>query len=295
MKISAISKRLATVGVATALAAGAMVGATATSASAVTGANTYTCAVPTAGNVPFPVNVSIPNLDNVNSLPAGFGVAEGLLNLGADHAIDLAIGVPAALVPTLSGLGVTGLSSPDMGFGFGSQSVPVSGLTLTGLVPQGDGSAIINAIGTNGAFTAPEAGTYDVTMPSAFTMVLATTALGAVPIPCSTADTPATLKSIEVTKNDSVTTAKPVKATVAKGTQAVVKSAVTGGFNTATGKVVAISGGKKVGTGTLNSLGKAKFKLAKMGVGSHKVLVKYLGDGYRNVSKAKVFTIKVVK
>ncbi len=290
MNVLRISKRMAATGIATALAAGALVGAGSTAATAATASNDYNCTVPGLGSFVFPLTVDVPNLDAVDSLPAGFVVPESLLNLGGPQAVNLVIGVPATLAPTLAGAGVTALSSPDFAMGFGNEAVPLAQLAL-GTIDAGDGGTLLmNASGTNGAFSVPEAGTWAITMPAAFTMVPTVGGIGDLPIACTT-DSPATLKSITATKSSTATTAKapkPIKRTA----RAVVKTAVAGQYVVPTGKVVAMEGKKKVGTGTLSG-GKANLKLAKLKHGVHTIVVKYVGDGYNASSAAPAFKLKV--
>lgn len=298
MKFASVSKRLATVGVATALVGGAVVGTTATSADAATASTDYTCAVPLLGDQTFPVTVTSAVLDLTSSLPAGMTFPEGLLDtLGGGHAVEMAITAPAQVVQTLAGLGtLTGVSSPDLAMVFGSSQVPVSGLALTGApTVNPDGSAVFNTAGTNGTFKTPAAGEYDITLPQAFTFVASTTSTDfpSIPIACTSA-APAVLKHMTVTKNSSATTAKAVSAKVKKGKHAVLNTVVKASNVTPTGKLVAMDGSKKVGAGTLTA-GKAKLKLATMSVGVHKIVVKYLGDGYAAASKSNVVKIRVVK
>ncbi|MGZ4445463.1 MAG: Ig-like domain repeat protein [Nocardioides sp.] len=300
MNFTVISKRLATVGVASALAAGALVGATATSADAVTASDNYTCTVPLLGAQTFPVTISSAALDLADSLPAGITFGAGALDAlsSTGHAVDMSMTAPAIVVQTLASLGtLTGVSSPDLAIPFGATAVPVQGLALTGApVINPDGSAVFNLAGSNGAFSAPAAGDYDITLPAAFTFVASTTSTDfpQIPVQCVSA-APVVLKHMTVTKNSSATTAKAVHAKIKKGTAAVVNSTVTGGFNAPTGKVAIYDGAKKLATKTLSSTGKAKFSVAKLAVGVHKLSVRYLGDGFRNASKSAVTKVTVTK
>lgn len=283
MNVLRMSKRMAATGAATALTVGVMIAGIAPAADAATGSSTYTCTTP-LGVFSVPVTA---NLDDLSAtMLAGEPIAGGL-------ASPLQFTALADLAAALSGLGLTGLSSPDFNLPFGGSAVPVGAIGMAGLPVPGDaGSLLLSTTGTTGAFNAPEAGTHNITMPASFTMVPSTTAFGDVPVPCTT-DAPATLDTVTVTKNASSTVAKgPAK--VRKGKVAKLVATVTGGFSTATGKVVFMDGSKKLGTKSLNDVGKAVFKTRGLKVGKHKITAKYRGDGYRAVSRGKT-TVKVIR
>ena len=294
MNVSRMTRRIAVSGVATAIAAGALVGASSTAANAAWGTNDYACVVPLVGAQTFSMKVDVPLLDSVPALAAGVPFNEGDLDVfnGGTPVVNLAIGIPATVAPTVDGLGVTGLDSADLGLGFGPGSVPMKRFALGEFTDGDAGSRVMHATATNGAFSTPRAGAYDITMPKAFTMVLHTTNAGDVPITCST-DTPATIKHFTITKNGSSTVAKaPTKVT--RGTPAKVSTLVSSVFGPVpTGKVVAKLGSKTVGTGTL-SAGKAVMKVAKLPVGKDTLKIKYLGDGFTAPS-ADSLVIKVVR
>lgn len=299
MSITHITKRLAITGVVTALAAAGIVGVSTTTTYAATASTDYTCAVPLIGSQTFPVTITSTPLDIAESLPAGITFPAGALDVLSEsgHAIDMSMTAPAIVVATLAGLGtLTGVSSPDLAIPFGPSSVPVEDLALTGApVVNPDGSALFNLAGSNGAFTAPPAGAYDITLPSAFTFVASTTNpdFPNIPVNCTSA-APPVLKHLEVTKNASTTVAK-APAKVHKGKVAKLVATVTGGYSTATGKVTFMDGSKKLGTKSLNDAGKAVFKAKGLKVGKHKVTAKYLGDGYRAVSTSKVVKVMVIR
>src|SRR5689334_6379577 len=88
MNISRIGGRLAISGVATAIAAAGLVGASATTANAVdatkTGTSTYSCTFPSVLGLPaqdLPVDMTIPNVSGAfPAIPAGLPLAQGSLN-----------------------------------------------------------------------------------------------------------------------------------------------------------------------------------------------------------------------
>ncbi|GAB3773809.1 hypothetical protein FB382_000615 [Nocardioides ginsengisegetis] len=301
MKISAISKRLATVGVATALAAGAMVGATATSASAASASNDYTCTVPLLGAQTFPVTISSTPLDLVSSLPAGLAFPAGALDAlsSTGHAIDMTMTAPAIVVQTLAGIGtLTGVSAPALAIPLGSSSVPVSGLALTGPpAVQPDGSAIFNLAGSNGAFAVPAAGEYDITMPSAFQFIASTTSTDFpnIPVDCTTA-APATIKHLTVTKNNAAFTSIKPAVTPYKASKAAKLVTKVGAANhVPTGMVIVKEGTKTLGKAALNSLGKAVVNMGKLSPGKHALKVLYKGDSYSTAAPTQKLTVKSVK
>jgi hypothetical protein len=289
MNVSRTVGRLATAGVATALAAGALVGASSTAANAAFEAtSTYTCNV--AGNdVPMPMTVSVPILPPTAN--AGTTIPGNLLD------VSTALTIPAAVASQLGTLGVNGGKVDNFAMLVGDQGTAPAPLTVTGFAPGTDaGSLVATATGKNALFTLPKAGTYDISLPKSFTFV-PSTAAGPLPfsVPCTT-DAPAKLSSVTLAKNGSVTDATG-KSKVAKGKSAKVTSVVSSindGTPAPSGKIVAKMGKKTVGTGKLNDAGKAVMKLAKMPVGKHKITVKYLGDDYTDASQ-DVLNIKVVK
>jgi hypothetical protein len=73
--------------------------------------------------------------------------------------------------------------------------------------------------------------------------------------------------------------------------RAKVKVSVSGAT---TGKVVIYSDGKRIGTAALTR-GAAAVQLKKLGVGSHKITVSFLGSSSVLSSSAAAKTLKVVK
>ncbi|WP_344145851.1 Ig-like domain repeat protein [Nocardioides koreensis] len=282
-----MTRRIAVSGVATAIAAGALVGASSTAANAAIGADaTYTCDV--AGNpAQLPVHVDVPLLPG--SANAGTMIPAGLLQA------TTTVGIPAEVAAILGAYQVTGGTIDDFGMLVGDTTAPAP-LTFSSFAAGTDpGSLVASTLGVNQVFALPKAGTYDITLPKAFTF-MPTTAAGplGVPVAC-TSDAPGKLASIRIDKNASATTAK-APAKITKGSVAKVTTKVAS-LNDATpvptGKVVAKLGSKTVGKGTLKA-GKAVLKLAKLPLGKDKVVLKYAGDAYTAASKTKS-VIKVVK
>lgn len=289
MSISHVTKRLAITGVVTALAAGTMVAGTASTANAAPASGIYTCQVPLLGPIDFPVSLDAPGLPT--TVPAGLPVPAGLLP------VNVVMGAPASVAGLLTTLGVDGGTSSDFAMLLAGSPVPVSGLNVTSIVPQGDGSALLNASGSNGAFTTPAPGAYDLTLPSAFTLApsVAGVPLGAT-LPCATKDgaDPVSYTTITVVKQTGAISAKAVTK-VKKGKKAKVPTTVAGQYgNVPTGKVVAKMGSKTVGTGNLNSAGKTVITMKKMSLGKHKISLKYLGDLMTNPA-TKQISVKVIR
>jgi len=287
MIVSRTARRLSAAGVATAFAAAGLVGASSTAANAAFEAtSTYTCNV-LGTPVDMPLTASVPILPPTAN--AGTTLPANLL------AVTTTLTIPSGVASQLATAGVTGGTVSDFGMLIGDQGSAPAPLTVTSLTPNQDGSVVAAASGKNSVFTLPKAGTYDITLPKAFTFVPSSDA-GPLPFPvsCTTA-APSKLSSVRLDKNASTTTAK-APAKVRKGTAAKVTTTVASlndGTKVPTGKVVAKLGSKTVGTGTL-SAGKAVLKLAKLPLGKDKVVLKYAGDAYTAASKT-TSVIKVVR
>ena len=285
MNVSRMTRRIAVSGVATAIAAGALVGASSTTANAAFEAtSTYTCNV--AGTpVAMPMTASVPILPPTAN--AGMIIPANLLD------VSTALTIPAAVASQLGSLGVTGGTVQDFGMLIGDKGAAPAPLTVTGFAPGTEvGSLVANAAGKNASFTLPESGTYDITLPKSFTFT-PSTAAGPLPItvPCTT-EAPAKLSSVRLDKNASATDAKaPVS--IKKGSVAKVTSLITSGGPAPTGKIVAKLGTKTVGTGTVKA-GQAVMKIAKLPVGKDKLKIKYLGDAYTAPSGDSL-VVKVVR
>lgn len=277
--------KFAATGAATALAVGALVGATATSAQAAAGTSTYSC-VTALGTFTVPTTVDLADLPD--TLMAGQVVAGGL---GA----PLLFSSGPDLGGALSGLGLKGLTSPDFALPFGDSSAPVSGIAMSGLpTPNAGGGLDLPASGATEEFRAPAAGRQDITTPAAFTLAVDTDAFGLVNVPCTTA-APVVLDSVEVLKNDSTTSGKATKRSFQRGTVAKIKSTVVGESITPSGRVEAVRGSKTYAA-NLNDAGVAVIKLGKnLKPGTYEFDLRYLGSGYHNASDASTpVKVKVV-
>jgi hypothetical protein len=282
-----MTRRIAVSGVATAIAAGALVGAASTAANAAIVADgTYTCDV--AGTpAQLPVHVEVPLLPG--SANAGTMIPAGLLQA------TTTVGIPAETAAVLQSYHVTGGTIDDFGMLVGTSKAPAP-LTFTSFTPGTEaGSLVTSTLGVNQVFSLPKAGTYDITLPTAFTFMPTTDSgpLG-VPVSCTSA-APAKMASIRIDKNTTTMSAK-APTSIKKGSAAKVVTTLASnnaGTPVPTGKVVAKLGTKTVGTGTLSN-GRAVLKLVKLPVGKDKVSVKYAGDGFTAANKVPV-TIKVTR
>jgi Bacterial Ig-like domain (group 3) len=284
------ARRWAVGGAATALAAATLVSTTSTSASAAPVTADYTCTI--LGNeftLPITMDTGIPI---PSPAPAGFEAPAGLLP------ITMSTVTPPALTQALTDFQVDGMSSPDLSMKMGKTTIPIPDLALAdpgGIVPgPGEGEATINAVGSNGAFATPAAGTYDVKFPKNFTLVPSHAGVGLPEITCTTA-TPALFTTVKMVKQGSTTTASLEKGKIHKGKTATVNAKVTRDYGTAAGKVKVLKKGNVIGQGTLNGKGKVSIKTDKFKkTGKFTLTVKYVGDGYAVSSTDKV-TLKVVK
>ena len=282
MNVSRTGRRLAVSGVATAIAAAGLVGASTTAATAASTDGTYACSA--LGNAlgNFTMNVDVPLMPP--TAPAGFPLTEGFLGMSS------VLTIPAAVAPLLGQMQVTGGHVDDYAVSMGSKTIAAP-LTVTDLTPNPDGSVAVAASGLNKAVSLPKAGTYEVKLPKSFTFMPSNAGGDVTPavVSCVT-DAPATLASVTLTKQASSVAVSKVKA-VKHTKHAKVPVTVKNEYTTATGKVVVKEGKKTIGTGKLKS-GKVTVALAKLKKGTHKVVVKYLGDGYTQASKSKA--VKVV-
>jgi len=287
MNVSRMTRRIAVSGVATAIAAGALVGASSTAANAAFEAtSTYTCNV--GGNsVPMSLTASVPLLPPTAN--AGTLIPANLLD------VSTVLTIPATVAGQLGTAGVTGGSVQDFGMLVGDTLAPAPLANVAFGAPNLDGSVPATASAKNAQFVLPSAGTYDITLPKAFTFT-PMTAAGPLPftVPCTT-EAPAKLSSVVLAKNGSTTDAT-APAQIRKGTVAKVTSVVSSindGTPAPTGKIVAKLGTKTVGTGTVKA-GKAVMKIAKLPVGKDKLKIKYLGDAYTAPSGDSL-VVKVVR
>lgn len=243
----------------------------------------YDCTVPGLGSVSLPVSVTPPPIPS--GIPAGLDVPAGLVSS------TVVITVPKGMATKLNALGVDGGRSPDFGFPIGPTPITVPDLATTSIVTNPDGTMTMTAKGKNGAFTTPAPGTYDVTMPSAFSLVATKQGADLATMSCASA-TPAVVGTVTFVKSSSTTTAGNVK--IDKGEKAKVKVTVTAGSSAATGVVSAVLDGKKTLPQLTLVRGKASYKIKGLSVGKHKLVVTYAGDDYTEASQAKA-RIKVVK
>jgi hypothetical protein len=286
MKFARLTSRVAAGGVATALAAAGLVGATGTPASAAPVSTTYACtAVGQTFNVPVSVDIAL----LPSTAKAGFPVPAGLLSFNST------LTVPDAVQQLLNAsVNNTGAKSDDFGTTFGA-TVAKAPVAWTKPAAATGGNWIYTGKGSNAAFVLPEAGTYTVSMPKTFTLV---TTGGTAPVTatCTTAATPTTIGTITLSKQVSKVKAK-APASAHKGDVVSVKGKVTNEFQkiggpVPTGKVIVKDGKKKVGTAKLKN-GKFVVKLKGLKVGAHKLVVMYKGDGYTDKSKSKKLKVVV--
>lgn len=282
MNLRRLTARTAVAGVATAVAAGALVGIGATAANAVENTTTYACTAAGSPVGDFALKVSTPVVPPTAT--AGQSFPPGLLSL------DATVTIPATLAPTLGGAGVNGGRVDDYAAMLGTTAIKAP-LKFGAPAPNPDGSVTMKGTGANEAFTLPASGTYKVQLPSSFVFT-PTTAAGDFPVTVAcTSAAPGDLGSIEITKAPSTLKAKVKKA--GKKYQVTVK--VKGDENQAelpTGKVTAKYGKKKVTKKVAN--GKAVIKLPKAAAGK-KVKISYSGDDYVAKSKTSVKIKKAKK
>ncbi|HEU4810602.1 MAG TPA: Ig-like domain repeat protein [Nocardioides sp.] len=293
MRVLHLSHRMAATGIATALAAGALVAGTATTAdAAVTGGATYTC---TTSLGPADLDVAVSSLAMpTTGIAAGSTIPGGLLPVTVD------LTLPATLVGGLAGLlNITAISgtAPDFKMLLGATDVPIDGISapLTTL-PVPAAPMVLSSTGTVHSFVTPAAGTYDISLPDEFTLNPTQQSGIALPaLPCTIKDPAAkNIGTATVVKNDSTTAAKPAVTPFHKGKAAKMKVTVNAA-HTPSGNVLIKEGTKTLGKGTLSSLGKIVINMgSKLAVGKHNVVVSYKGDGYTNTSK-KSLTFKVVR
>jgi hypothetical protein len=287
MKLAHLTSRVAVGGATAALAAAGLVGATGTSAQAAPITSTYTC-TPAVGS-PFSADVSV-DIAVPPTAPAGFPVTAGLLSFKSGFTVDNAV------ASGLGSAGVTGAKSDDFGAAFGTTiaKAPVVWNTPT----PGPTRTTISGTGANAAFLLPAAGSYAVTSPKSFTLQGTNSSGGTVTTAACTTGAPATIGSLVLSKQNSVTKVKAAKK-VKHGAVETVKIKVTNDYSKTggpvpTGKVVVKDGSKNLGKGNLKN-GQVTIKVKGLSVGTHDLVVKYAGDDYTNKSKTKKVTVTVVK
>ena len=294
MKFTTLSRRTAAAGAASALVAGALVGATTTAAQAAPVTNTYTCTTP-VGPQEVVLDSDAPGIEGLPSLPAGLTVPPQSLSVTNKFTIS------DSFHDTLAGFGVENLAIPGFSGSVGDATVPVDGVavTVSGMVDNGDGTWStdstdtdgdpVEGTGLNGTFETPAAGTYDVLSPSEFTIE---TTLGGNPVsvPCvlNAGTEPGSYDQLTFVKNDSTSKATAVNSPVKKGDTAKVKVKVSAPNEVPTGKVILKKGTQKLDSGTLNAKGVVTLKYTAKAVGKNKLKAIYKGDGYTNKSSDAV-------
>ncbi|MDN4175048.1 hypothetical protein QWY28_18940 [Nocardioides sp. SOB77] len=291
MTTSAVTKRLAATGLATALATGAMVSGTATSAdAAVSGGATFSCMLPIV-NMPVDVPLSL----SADALPtdvlADVDVPGGALPVLGELEIGGLLGLLDNLPLPITQLGA---SLPGFNMLLGALPIPLDGFES----PVGPLSQVAGLAGTLGSFKTPAAGTYEVKMPSSFDLKalgLPAPLDGLIPaFPCELKDGEnPVVGTVKVNKQSAAMNAQAKKATIKKGKAAKVATAVVRqDGKPATGKVVALVGGKQVAGKQLQG-GRATLAVKKLGKGAKKIVVKYLGNtSTKSVQKTVKVTVK---
>ena len=292
MILRSLAARATVAGVTTAMAAGALVGATTVAADAATAVNTYTCSIPSvySGDFDLTVTGELP----VPQYWAGAAVPAGLLSVTAQST------VPADAAGLLGSLGYTGAKSTDFAFKLGTGKVPVP---LTGSFSTSGADTVWDAAGSNKAFITPAPGTYDAVMPAKFSM---TTTGGSNPgqtLTCllKSGQTPQAIAQDFKLNRQSSKTVSPSTAAVRRGRTAVLPVKVTStslsGAPILSGKVVAKEGGKVLGAGTVKN-GKAAVTISKritkkLKLGKHTLVVSYVGTPSVKPSSDKtILTVK---
>lgn len=235
---------------------------------------TYTCTLPGAGGVDFPVRTASPLPDEVLRREVVRG-----------HSENVRVTLPAGAVKLLTDLGYTSVSGSvaDTAYRVGSGSLPLKGLATPGLVDlPGSGALTLPLVGRAGRFTAPSAlGSLPVRLPRSFTFVPADANGPISEVSCVLADgASARLGTTDVvSKYSSRTTAKWVNAPITTGERPKIAVRVrTGNGDPAAGTLIATHDGHVVGKGTLNDAGKKLLAISRLTTGTHHVVVRYQGS-----------------
>lgn len=271
------SRRIALAGIATALAAGTLVGGAAGSADASTATATYNCNtnVDLLGSFPIPMTLDTSVLSN--ALPTGFQVPAGLAPVSGSALL------PAVLSGDLQFFKVLtfGGTIPQFDLLAGDTVIPLQGLSAPDTTLPATGDALIPFTGTIGAFTAPVPGVYDISLPQTFDLQPSAAGFPAATCVLDPAANPV-IGQLNVVKQTSTTTAKVAR----KGRKYVATTSVARQLgSTGAGSVTAKLAGKSVGTKTLSSAGTAVFKLPASAKGK-KLVVTYAGDTLTQASRA---------
>lgn len=293
MNVSRI-RRLAVSGVATAIAAAGLVGASSTAATAATGHSVYNCTnglLPSALPIPVSVDGTLPP-----SVTTGFPVPPNLLN------VNVSFTAPAAVLAGLAPYGATqvGMSSDNFNLRLNNTEVPITGVgaPLTDVVAGQD--LVLPSTASVGQFVVPSAGPADIKMPAKFDMNVLTnsTQLPSLPLSCSIADeTTSEVTAITIDKQTSTTTAKAPKA-VKKGQRARATANVAGAYKNAAGKVVVkeLKNGKlgKALASAKLKAGKAALTLPALKPGKHVLSYIYAGNS-QTIGSSFNKTLKVTR
>lgn len=282
MKFTTLTRRTTAAGAASALVAGALVGATASTAQAAPIQNTYSCEG-TSGPFPLVLDSDIPGIVSFPTVPAGFDVPAGALD------VFNTVTVPSAVITTMQGFGITRLESTNFAGSIGTNSVAVEGVSATtaSATDNGDGTHSFDANGANGAFETPAAGGYEVLGPVAFTIDAYNdgSEMPVLSVPCTLVGDNHSYQAIDVIKNASTATATAVNSPVKRGEVAKVKVKVAAPNETPTGKVLLKKGTRTLTKGSLNNRGIVVLKTKALKVGRNKLTTVYRGDGYTKPSK----------
>jgi hypothetical protein len=284
MTFTTFSKRLAATGAASALAAGALVGATSTAAQAATVTNTYTCS-----NTAMAVTKDIP-MEVTGALPTDQYWAGALVPAGLAGNVTSVATIPDAVAGLLVSAGVDGARSEDFGFALGTASVPVP---ISGPISE-DGKRW-DAEGTNDPFRTPAPGMYEILLPSAFTIQLEQGDADSIALDCVLQEgtEPESIGSIALAQQTS-TTESPKTVKGKKGKAVKFKATVTGDAGPAVGQVIAKKGAKTLDKAKINDAGKAALNLGKLKPGKHKIKVIYKGNASFTASQDTT-TVKVAR
>ena len=300
------ARRLGAAVAATALSAGALVAVSAPAAQAATAGTTYTCTFPSLGvrDIPVGITATLPGAANAGleapaipvllsvTLPAD--VVNAAKNIFGATTIGGFSNDMVATLDDLSSSDSAGLALQNVRFP--QTPVPAANQPLTLNTP--------NPLVTPGVVPAstvpvglPEAGTYDVVVPSAFKFTA--TRQGDVTmladVPCVyKPGSPFSLGSVILAENESTTKAKPADKPTPLGEKTKVKVVVDADNEVPSGKVKVMKGQKKLGKGSLNAKGKVTITLKKaLPKGKTVVKVLYMGDDYTKKSRDKKVVIKV--
>jgi hypothetical protein len=291
-------RQIAVAGVSTAIAAGALVGATGAPANAVvTGNADYTCTIP-GSPAPVPLNVGVSGDIPVSSLPAGTKID------GLQIPMDATLTVPAAMatyLKTTYGVNHVSTSSDDFAFELGTASIPVEGLATAEPVEVVTNEDLV--LPNKGVITevsVPGPGEYFISLPNDFNTLIATDSPSeqAQNLPAACTLNPGEdpkVTPFTVTKQGA-TVALKAPAKVKKGKALKINTTVKGANLPATGKVTAknFKTGKTLATGKLKK-GKALLSVKSLKkTGTYYIDVLYGGDKNTAPSQASL-VVKVTK